>query len=61
MYCKYNSGGRIRAVVGVLIVAKCIVNLKEIYEDVKPVEVLIVAKCIVNYDRRLRHISPVSY
>ena len=34
---------------GVLIVAKCIVNLETLYAMLGKLKVLIVAKCIVNY------------
>ena len=48
MYCKLFSSSLTASNIAVLIVAKCIVNLKGIGQTISQAFVLIVAKCIVN-------------
>ena len=48
MYCKYSYSKIITCFFSVLIVAKCIVNVRTVNSLRNGIKVLIVAKCIVN-------------
>ena len=48
MYCKLSILGLFETTSAVLIVAKCIVNIDILPDDMLTDNVLIVAKCIVN-------------
>ena len=51
VYCKLTDDSQLVFNYGVLIVAKCIVNLDKIYGISFDLNVLIVAKCIVNINK----------
>ena len=48
VYCKFLLSRNAQVLARVLIVAKCIVNYNEVFNQGRKEKVLIVAKCIVN-------------